>query len=109
MSLKATIKRARQRTQELDVPADPTEQRNIDEILEMLQGTRNGSEVRGNAAVRTQVRHFSDSHAGTSWKLRSGSPEAAQGGRLSKSGTHCGALTSTANDFWKDLDQISKS
>merc|ERR1712185_137926 len=35
-SLRAAIGKARQRTYEFDVPADPTEQRNIDEILVLL-------------------------------------------------------------------------
>jgi len=108
-SLKVTIGKARQRTQEFDVPVDPTVQRDIDEILEMLRGTGANSEVRSNSAARTQVRHFSDGYAGASWKLSSVGPADACRGRFSKSGTHCGQLSSTANDFWNDLDRESKS
>merc|ERR1712046_415452 len=58
-SLKEAIQKARQRTQELDVPVDPTTQRAIDEILEKLRLTRSESKVRSTAPGKTMVRHFS--------------------------------------------------
>lgn len=108
-SLKQTIGKARQRTQEIDVPVDPTRQRAIDEIMELLRRTRSESKVRRTATDKSMVRHFSfsDSFAGPIGDLGDTDEVASQ--RLSKSSTHCGSMSLNTADFWDDLDLPSTS
>lgn len=108
-SLKQTIGKARQRTQEFEFPVDPTRQRAIDEIMEQLRRTRSESKVRCSATGKSMVRHFSfsDSFTGPIGDLRDADEISSQ--RLSKSSTHCGSMSLHTADFWDDLDLPSTS
>jgi len=101
-SLRAAIGKARQRTLELDGRVDPTKQRQIDEILELLRGAQmRSTRSRGECKARGNlVRHFSFAD------LAGPIDTLASQARLSKSSTHCGSLSTNGFDFWDNLDDL---
>jgi serine/threonine protein kinase len=100
-SLRAAIGKARQRTLELDGRVDPTKQRQIDEILELLRSSRSRGECRAQGNL---VRHFS--FADLAGPLGTLASQEQANPRLSKSSTHCGSLSSNGFDFWDNLDDL---
>jgi serine/threonine protein kinase len=101
-SLLAVIGSAKQRTREFDIRIDPTEQRTIEEILELLHDNRSKPETPG-----VFSRRFSGSFAVSRIEVGDESSGGMSSRRLSKSGTHCGTLTFTAKDFWDDAEKKS--
>jgi serine/threonine protein kinase len=100
-SLKDAIGKARQRTQEFDAPVDPTEQRNIQEIMELLGGSALSEDFATSHTVRKKIRHFSDGFTGPCVKLKRGHAEDSSRSQLSKSRTHCGTLTMEGEFLWR--------
>lgn len=114
-TLKLTIGKARQRTLELNtLITDPTEQRNVDDVLARLQGLH--SPDNRNNYARKNARHFSFDGTGPSTKKNylfdseiTALPDCCH--RLHKGSTHDGSLTLSPSLFnaWHDADEESKS
>jgi len=106
------IGKAQQRTQEFDMPADPTKYRGVDEILELLNNPQRNSEMGITPFAWTRVRHFSFSGGFTAsrTKLSGFSHEDAREPQpLFKSGTHDGSMSLTAFDFWPEHEESTEA